>query len=263
MYFESHAHYDDKAFQEDRHKLLEQLQEAGVETVINAGADLSSSKAGIQLASQYDFFYAAVGVHPHGVSKLKDSDIDILKEYTKQEKVVAIGEIGLDYYYEHSPREIQKEWFEKQIVLAKETQLPIIVHSRDAAQDTYHMLEKHVATLPKGGVIHCYSGSLEMAKQYVKMGFYLGIGGVITFKNAKKLVEVVREIPLASLLLETDAPYLTPIPHRGKRNDSTMLPYIAQAIADIKQVSVEEVIKKTRENGIHLFSTNIKGEPSK
>ena len=259
MYFETHAHYDDDLFQEDRHELLEKLQEAGIHIVVNAGADLSSSKLGIELAKQYDFFYAAVGVHPHSVEELKDSDIEVLRQYTQEEKVVAIGEIGLDYYYEHSPRNIQQKWFEKQIVLARETQLPIIIHSRDAAKDTYDLLYKYASTLPKAGVIHCYSGSLEMARQYVEMGFYLGIGGVVTFKNAKKLMEVVKDIPLNSLVLETDAPYLTPVPHRGKRNDSTMLPYIAQAIAEIKQISLEEVVRQTRENGINLFSTNVKG----
>ncbi|NMA84657.1 MAG: TatD family hydrolase [Epulopiscium sp.] len=252
MYFESHAHYDDRAFDKDRHELLEKLQESGIDIIINAAADLSSSKEGIKLAKQYDFFYATVGVHPHAVEKLEDDHIHILRKYILEPKVVAIGEIGLDYYYEHSPREVQKKWFEKQITLAKENKLPIIVHSRDAAKDTYDILQQHASTL-YGGVIHCYSGSLEMAKEYVDMGFYLGVGGVITFKNAKKLVEVVREIPLTSLLIETDAPYLTPIPHRGKRNDSTMLPYIAQAIADIKQISLEEVVEQTRENGRNLF----------
>jgi len=254
MYFESHAHYDDEAYESDRHETLLKIKKAGVDYVINAGADLLSSEKGIQLAKQYDFLYTAVGVHPHCVNDLKDQDIERLRQMAQEPKVAAIGEIGLDYYYENSPRDLQKQWFEKQIVLAKSTNLPIIVHSRDAAQDTFQILQFHYKTLPKGGVIHCYSGSLEMARQYVEMGFYIGIGGVLTFKNARKLVEVVEHIPLTYLLIETDAPYLTPVPHRGKRNDSTNLVYIAKAIADIKNLTLEEVADQTAHNGKKLFS---------
>ncbi|NLP47147.1 MAG: TatD family hydrolase [Epulopiscium sp.] len=254
MYFESHAHYDDEAYNEDRHELLMKIKEAGVGYIINAGADIVSSKRGIQLTKEYDFIYAAVGVHPHSVQDLQDADIEELRQMTAEPKVVAIGEIGLDYYYEHSSKDIQKRWFDKQIQLAKETNLPIIIHSREAAQDTFEMVQSHYKTLSKRGVIHCYSGSVEMAKEYIKMGFYIGVGGVLTFKNAKRMVEVVEEIPLEHILIETDAPYLTPVPHRGKRNDSTYLVYIVQAIADLKNLTVEEVVKQTAHNGKKLFS---------
>lgn len=250
MYFESHAHYDDEAYNEDRDELLLSLKNSGVDYVIQNAASISSSKEGIELAKKYDFIYCTIGVHPHDAEELDEEKFKELKSLSTEKKVVAIGEIGLDYYYDNSPRDLQKYWFERQMEWSKEVSLPIVVHSRDASQDTFDLIEK---VNPIGGVIHCYSGSVEMAKEYVKKGFYIGVGGTVTFKNAKKLIEVVNEIPLSSILIETDAPYLSPVPLRGKRNDSRNLKYIVEKIAEIKGISPEEVARITMENGKKLF----------
>lgn len=250
MYFDSHAHYNDDSFDEDRKELLDSLKDKGVDFIVNAAADIDSSKASIDLAEQYDFIYAAVGVHPHEVKEMKEEDLVLLKEWTKHEKVVAIGEIGLDFYYNHSEENEQLYWFEKQLNLAKELEMPVIIHSREACQKTYDMI---MASGVKQGVIHCFSGSKELAQAYVKKGFYIGIGGSLTFKNAKKTVEVVESIPLDHLLIETDCPYLTPVPHRGKRNDSSYLEYVVRKIAEIKQLSEAEVAKITAQNAKSLF----------
>ncbi|HHW66114.1 MAG TPA: TatD family hydrolase [Epulopiscium sp.] len=250
MYFESHAHYDDEAFNEDRDELLLSLKDSGIGYVIQSAANISSSKAGIELAKKYDFIYCAIGVHPHDTEELDEEKFKELKSLAAEEKVVAIGEIGLDYYYDNAPRDLQKYWFERQMELSKEVNLPVIIHSREASQDTFDLIEK---VKPVGGVIHCYSGSVEMAKEYVKKGFYIGVGGTVTFKNAKKVVEVVKEIPLSSILIETDAPYLSPVPLRGKRNDSRNLKYVVEKIAEIKDITSEDVAKITMENGKKLF----------
>ncbi|KAE9628755.1 TatD family hydrolase [Defluviitalea raffinosedens] len=250
MYFESHAHYDDEAFNEDRDELLLSLKDSGIGYVIQSAANISSSKAGIELAKKYDFIYCAIGVHPHDTEELDEEKFKELKSLAAEEKVVAIGEIGLDYYYDNAPRDLQKYWFERQMELSKEVNLPVIIHSREASQDTFDLIEK---VKPVGGVIHCYSGSVEMAKEYVKKGFYIGVGGTVTFKNAKKVVEVVKEIPLSSILIETDAPYLSPVPLRGKRNDSRNLKYVVEKIAEIKDITSEEVARITMENGKKLF----------
>jgi TatD DNase family protein len=249
-YFESHAHYDGKVFDADREELLNALPGSDVGLVINIGATIGGSIKGIALAKKYPFIFAAVGVHPHNTSSLKDSDLDTLRGLLKSDKVVAAGEIGLDYYYEHSPRDTQRYWFKKQIKLAHEANLPIIVHSRDASLETYEILKESGA---RAGVVHCFSGSYEYALKYVEMGFMIGIAGVITYKNAKKLVEVAEKIPLTKLLLETDCPYLSPEPMRGKRNDSRNLNFIAQKVADIKGVTKEEVMETTFINGLKLF----------
>lgn len=250
MFFDTHAHYDDKRFNDDLDELLASMSKNNVDYIVNAAADISSARKGIELAKKYPFIYAAVGVHPHNVDRLKEDAIESLENLSQHSKVVAIGEIGLDYYYEHSPRDIQKIWFKNQMDLAKKLGLPIIVHSRDAAAETFEMVKQSGL---KDGVIHCYSGSVEMAKEYTKLGFYIGIGGTVTFKNARKPVEVVREIPLESIVIETDCPYLTPMPHRGKRNDSTYLQYIAQKIADIKGISIEDVARVTSKNAKTLY----------
>mgnify|MGYP000883703268 FL=1 len=250
MYFESHAHYDDEAFNEDRDELLLSLKDSGIGYVIQSAANISSSKAGIELAKKYDFIYCAIGVHPHDTEELDEEKFKELKSLAAEEKVVAIGEIGLDYYYDNAPRDLQKYWFERQMELSKEVNLPVIIHSREASQDTFDLIEK---VKPVGGVIHCYSGSVEMAKEYVKKGFYIGVGGTVTFKNAKKVVEVVKEIPLSSILIETDAPYLSPVPLRGKRNDSRNLKYVVEKIAEIKDITSEDVARITMENGKKLF----------
>lgn len=255
MFFDSHAHYDNPRFNKDRHEILSKMPENKVDYIVNAAADIASSNEGIQLAQEYPFLYAAVGVHPHNVDALKKQDegrevLETLEKLAKQPKVVAIGEMGLDYYYEHSPREVQRVWFTRQMELAKHLELPIIVHSRDAAQETFDMVRDSGI---RKGVVHCYSGSAQMAKAYVKMGFYIGIGGTVTFDNARRPKEVVEAVPLESILIETDCPYLTPVPHRGKRNDSTYLTHIAQKIAQIKNISIEEVAKVTTENAKSLF----------
>ncbi|MBC7959461.1 MAG: TatD family hydrolase [Vallitaleaceae bacterium] len=254
MIFESHAHYDDSKFTDDQQEVLFSLKGAGVGRVINVAADMESSYASVELAKKYDFIYAAVGVHPHDVKSMMEEDLEKLIALAAYEKVVAIGEIGLDYYYDYSPKEVQRLWFREQIILAKELELPIIVHSRDAAQETFDLIMELGAD-SVGGVIHCYSGSKEMAKIYTDKGFYLGIGGVITYDNAKILKEVVREIPIERLLIETDCPYLSPVPNRGKRNDSKNLTYVVDAIAKIKQISAEEVVSITYNNATQLFQT--------
>ena len=219
MIFDTHAHYDDDAFDGDRDVLLQAMHKDGVEWIANIGASLSSTQRTVELSEQYDFIYAVVGVHPSDTAPLVDSDMDWLKELTKKEKVVAIGEIGLDYHYDEPAKEIQKKWFERQLALAREVKLPVSIHSRDAAQDTLEIMRAaHAEEL--GGVIHCFSYGWDMAKIYLDMGFYLGIGGVVTFKNGKKLKDVVEKAPIEQLVLETDAPYLAPEPYRGKRNAS-------------------------------------------
>lgn len=252
MIFESHAHYDDDAFDEDRAGLLESLQENGIEYVINVGASMESTEKTYALARKYPFVYAAVGVHPSDTRPLTEKDMSRLEELAADPKTVAIGEIGLDYYWDEPEREIQKKWFRRQIALADKVKLPIIIHSREAAKDTLDILHE----MDKGtyrGVMHCFSYSPEVAKEVVKMGFYIGIGGVCTYKNAKKLVEVVEEIPLECILLETDCPYLTPTPFRGKRNSSLYLPYVVEKIAEIKGISTDEVERVTYENAMKCF----------
>jgi TatD DNase family protein len=252
MIFETHAHYDDEAFDEDRDALLNSLKNQGIEYVVNVGASLETTKKTLELMETYPFVYGAVGVHPSETAELNEDNFSWLKKVTKTPKVVAIGEIGLDYYWDTPDRNIQKEWFEKQMELAKEVNLPAIIHSRDAAADTLDMI-KASNLQAAGGVIHCFSYGKDMAKYYLDMGFYLGIGGVLTFKNAKKLVEVVEYAPLNQLVLETDCPYLSPEPFRGKRNSSLNLTYVAKKIAEIKGIDYEEVIEITEQNAKKMY----------
>ena len=250
MYFESHAHYDDERFDDDRDELLSSFPDEGIETVINSSSDIDSSKASIALAEKYPFFYASVGVHPHEVGKMVEQDIETLKMLSKHPKVVAVGEVGLDYYYDLSPRDEQRYWFNRQLELADELNLPIIVHSRDAAQECFDIIK---ASKVRNGVIHCYSGSAQMAKDYIDMGFYIGIGGSLTFKNNKKTVEVVEQIPMDKILIETDAPYLAPVPYRGRRNDSRLLKYVVEKIGNIKNLPEIDVCNITKNNAKRLF----------
>ena len=255
MIFETHAHYDDSRFEDDRDELLKGMEEAGIGRIINSGASVDSTKMTIKLAQTYPNVYAAVGVHPSEIEELDEEFFDWMRQQASWEKTVAIGEIGLDYYWDKES-EIQKNqqyWFKRQLELAKETDLPVIIHSRDAAADTMQML-KEVQDWNLKGVIHCYSYSKEMALEFIKMGYYIGVGGVVTFKNAKKLVETVEAIPLERILLETDCPYLAPEPFRGKRNSSLYLPYVVQKIAEIKGVSIEEVERVTEANARVLFT---------
>ncbi len=252
MIFETHAHYDDAAFDEDREELLAGLRARGIGTVVNVGADISSTRTTLELAERYPFIYAAVGVHPGSTAELNEEWMAWLKEMAARPKTVAIGEIGLDYYWDGPDRETQKHWFRRQLDLAREVSLPVVVHSRDAAKDTLDIIRERRAA-DMGGVIHCFSYGVEMAREYLNMGFYLGIGGVLTFKNAKKLKEVVEYMPLERILLETDSPYLAPVPNRGKRNSSLNLPYVVRAVSEIKGVPAEEVIAVTEENARRMY----------
>ena len=251
MIFETHAHFDDEAYDKDRDTLLKSLEFHGVEAIVNVGASMTSSRQSIELAKEYPFVYAAVGVHPEQVEELNEEAMKELEEMASNEKIVAIGEIGLDYYYDDVPKEIQKKWFKEQLDLAVRLKKPVIIHSRDAAADTMDMMKEYQGTLT--GIIHCFSYSKECAEFFVKSGYYLGIGGVVTFSNAKKLKEVVKETPIERIVLETDCPYLTPMPYRGKRNSSHYLPYVAQEIAKIKGMPVEEVIRITNENAKRVY----------
>lgn len=255
MIFETHAHYDDDRFTEDREELIASMPERGVERIINVGSSIASTKTTLELAEQYDFVYAAVGVHPSDISGLNEDTFQWLKMQTRHPKTVAVGEIGLDYYWdkEQEVQEAQRYWFRRQMELAKETGLPVIIHSRDAAEDTVKVMrEVHAEEIP--GVIHCYSYSSEMAQTFVKMGYYIGVGGVVTFKNAKKLKETVMAIPLERILLETDCPYMAPEPHRGSRNDSSNIPFVVSKIAELKGVSTDEVEQITWDNAMRLFA---------
>lgn len=249
---DTHAHYDDKQFDEDREQLLAHLFEQGIERIVNVGASIETSKSTIALTEQYDRIWGAVGVHPNEVQELNEAHMEWLKQACSLEKIIAVGEIGLDYYYKEPERSIQKEWFDRQMALAKEVSLPIIIHSRDAAADTADMM-KAANARDIGGVIHCFSYGKEMAREFLDMGFYLGIGGVVTFKNGKKLREVVEYAPIEQLVLETDCPYLSPEPHRGTRNMSLNLQYVVNQIADIKKMSYADVVAQTNENARRLY----------
>lgn len=252
MIFETHAHYDDEAFDEDREVLIASLRENGIEKVINIGASMASSKSTLELVERYDFFYGAVGVHPNETGELTEKDYEWLKNATAHERVVAVGEIGLDYHYEEPPRQHQQIWFERQLQLAAETNLPVVIHSRDAQKDTEDILRRYCKDIC-GGVIHCFSYTKESAKKFLDMGFHIGVGGVVTFKNARKLKEAVEYIPMERIVLETDCPYLAPEPNRGRRNSSLNIPYIAEAIAEIKGMEYDEVVRITNENAKRLF----------
>ena len=252
MIIESHTHMDDSAFDEDRESLIQEIKNSGIEYMMNISASLTSIKASIELAKKYDFIYTSVGVHPSETEDLNDKNFKWLKEQVSFEKVKAIGEIGLDYYWQEPEKEIQQYWFRKQLQLAHEVNLPIIIHSREAAADTYKIMKEEKAD-ELDGVIHCFSYTKETARDYLKWNYYFGIGGVITFQNAKKLKEAVEYIPIENIVLETDSPYLAPVPYRGKRNSSLNLPLIGQAIADIKKMDVEKVIEITRENTKKLY----------
>lgn len=252
MIFETHAHYDDEAFTEDRDSLLKSMEENGIGLIVNVTAEYDSIDETYEQSQKYDFVYGTVGVHPSEVEELDDKKLAKMYEKAKRDKIVAIGEIGLDYYWPEPDHEIQKKWFLAQLKMAKELDLPVIIHSRDAAADTLDILKSDAATGLRG-VIHCYSYSKEMAVEFEKLGYYFGIGGVITFQNAKKLVEVVEYLPLEKIVLETDSPYLSPVPNRGKRNSSLNIPYIAEKIAEIKKIPYDTVVEVTEKNARRLY----------
>ncbi|OON97300.1 MAG: hydrolase TatD [Candidatus Epulonipiscioides saccharophilum] len=247
--FDSHAHYDDPRFDQDRYELLDYLNQNDYR-IINIGADIKTSKQCVELAQRYKNVYATVGIHPHDINAVSDQDLITLEELAGNNKVVAIGEIGLDYHYENTIVQNQKYYFVEQIRLAKKLHLPMVIHSRDADLDTFTIINQENI---KNAVVHCFSGSLERANQYVKMGLYIGIGGSITFKNAKKTLDVVKGIPIENILIETDAPYLCPEPNRGKRNDSSQLIHVINKIAEIKNMDIQDVASITYGNALKFY----------
>lgn len=251
MIIDTHAHYDDEQFDTDRDELLKSMHDGGIGLIVNAASTLESWGKIQRLTEEYPFVYGAVGIHPDEAGTLTEEHMSEMERLLDLEKIVAVGEIGLDYYWDNESHDVQKKWFIRQLELAKRKDMPVIIHSREAAADTMEIMRGYASGMR--AVIHCYSYSVEMAREYVKMGYYIGIGGVVTFKNAKKLLNVVKEIPLTSIVLETDCPYLAPVPYRGKRNSSLYLPYVAEKIAEIKGVSIEEVVRQTEENSRMLY----------
>lgn len=252
LIFDTHAHYDDETFDADRDSLLAAMPQEGVGLILDPGCDIVTSKKAVALAAQYPHVYAAVGYHPENCAPYTPSDLDVLREMARNPKVVAIGEIGLDYYWEQNPpRELQQEVFRAQLALAQELNLPVIVHDRDAHADCLAIVKEFPAVR---GVFHCYSGSVEMARELWKLGWYTGFDGPVTYKNARKTVEVAQEVPMDQLLLETDSPYMAPVPKRGERNDSRNIVHIAQKIAEIRSMTADEVIRIAADNGRRLFA---------
>lgn len=252
MIFDSHSHYDDEAFDADRDELLKSLREKGVGKIISCASSWDSLKKVTDICHNYSFAFPALGIHPENAMDLTPERRPVLEALIEKEQPAAIGEIGLDYHYDEPPRDFQKDIFVYHLELAKKLNLPIIVHSRDAAEDTYELIKAH--NPDKKGVIHCFSSSYEMAVKYVEMGYYIGIGGVVTFKNAAKLKDIAARIPLSSILLETDCPYMAPVPFRGSRNDSSLIKYVAEEIASLRDITPEEVIEATYNNTCRLFN---------
>ena len=250
MYFDTHAHYCDKRFNDDRDELLESMPEAGISYILNSGSSLRSSKKSLELADKFPFVYASVGVHPHDSKSMTDDTIDTLEKLLSHPKAVAVGEIGLDYHYDFSPRDVQKNRFREQLDLARKLKKPVIIHEREALQDTLDIVCQYSDLT---GVFHCFSGSRETAKIILDLGWYLSFTGVITFKNARRALEVLEEMPADRIMLETDCPYLAPDPKRGKRNSSLYLPYIAEKVADVRGADVQEIAAVTTENGKRFF----------
>ena len=255
MIIDTYAHYDDEAFDPDREVLLASMQEHGIEKLVNVCASIDGLQDTVKLIEKYPFIYGAVGVHPDDAEQMTEETLAEIRRISHMDKMIAIGEIGLDYYWhkEKKEHEIQQKMFRAQMEIAREEKLPFMIHSRDAAEDTLNIVREYMQGGMYGGIIHCFSYSREIAAEYLNMGLYLGIGGVVTFKNAKKLKEVVQYAPLSQLVLETDCPYMAPEPNRGKRNSSLYLPYVVKAIAELKQVTPEEVIEVTRENTHRLL----------
>lgn len=252
MLFDTHAHFDDKRFDEDRDQILEKVFANGVKYILNASSSPDSIVNSIKLAEKYENIYAAVGVHPHNAGEMNNELLDKIKESLNHPKVVALGEIGLDYHYNFHPKEVQKEWLIKQIEVAKEAQYPVIIHNRESSEDMLDIIMK-TSVKDIGGVFHCFSGSMEMAKILLDNNFHLSFGGPITFKNAKKALEVIEYIPLERILIETDCPYLTPEPFRGRRNDSSFVSFVAKKIGEVRNISYEEVAEITTKNALGLF----------
>ncbi len=255
MIFDTHAHYDDEAFDPDRDELLNSMEAGGVGTIVNVGASIENLGKLVEIVEKYPFIYGAVGIHPDDADEMTEETLEEIRRISRMDKMKAIGEIGLDYYWhkEEAEHEIQKKMFRAQMDIAREEKLPFMIHSREAAKDTLDIVREYMRSGMYGGIIHCFSYGKEIAREYLDMGLYLGIGGVVTFKNARKLKEVVEYAPLSRIMLETDCPYLSPEPNRGKRNSSLNLPYVAQAIAGIKGTTPEEVIEVTEQNARELL----------
>lgn len=256
MIFETHAHYDDEKFDEDRVELLSHLlRENNIGNIVNIGASFRGCKDSLKLAETYDNVYAALGIHPEELEDFSEEAMEWIKSNASNPKVVAIGEIGLDYYWvkDEEGRAKQRQWFKRQLDMAREVDLPVVIHSREAAEDTLNTIVEYNSVDNRKGIIHCYSYSKEIALEYTKMGWYIGVGGVVTFKNSKKLVETVQAIPIERIVLETDCPYMAPVPHRGERNSSIYLKYVAEKIAELKDVSVADVERITYENALNLY----------
>lgn len=253
MIFESHAHYDDGAFDDDREALLGSLTEHGIEAVVNVCAAVDSLDDTVRLMEEYPFVYGAFGIHPDEVGDMDEQVLEKIRRLSRHPKAVAIGEIGLDYHWDTHSHDVQKRWFCAQMEVARQEEKPFIIHSRDAAEDTLNIVKELRAGEMSGGIIHCFSYSVEIAREYLNMGLYLGIGGVLTFPNARKLKEVAAYAPLDQIVLETDSPYLSPVPNRGKRNSSLNLPYIAKELANIKGLAYDQVVDVTCANAKRLF----------
>lgn len=250
MLFDTHAHLNDERFDEDRHVIIKSLKENGVEAYCEIAYDMQSSFAACELSQKYDFIYAAVGVHPHDSKDMTEEDLPRLKELLSKDKVVALGEIGLDYYYDNSERDVQRYWFARQLKLAKSVNMPITVHSRDAMEDTINILREHGTG---DGIIHCYSGSKESAKILLDMGYYISFAGPVTFKNANSILEVIKYVPEDRILIETDSPYLAPVPYRGKRNCPVYVAEVAKKVAELKGKSFEGIAQITTENAKKVY----------
>ena len=259
MIFDSHAHYDDRAFDEDRGTLLASLPANGISRVVNIGSSLETTRRTVELTEQYDFVYGTAGVHPSDTGELNDENFRQVVEALGRPKIVAVGEIGLDYHWDEPERPVQKKWFERQLMLAKEKRMPVVIHSREAAQDTLEIM-RACGAADMSAVIHCFSYGVEMAREYLNMGHYIGVGGVVTFSNGRKLKEVVQYMPLDRMLLETDCPYLAPVPNRGRRNSSLNLPHVVRMVAELKGVSEETVEQAIFENACRFYG--ISGEES-
>ncbi len=252
MLVDSHVHLDDTRFDRDRDQLIQSFNKDGIAYVLHAAYDLNSSIKAVNASEQHSKVFASVGYHPHNAKEVTEDSLSIIEALAKKKKVVAIGEIGLDYHYNHSPKEVQRKWFVEQMRLAKKLDMPFIVHDREAHGEIYELIQSEYNTSMRG-IMHCYSGNVELAKSFIKMGFLISLAGPVTFKNARKAKEVAKEIPLEHLLVETDAPYLTPVPFRGKRNEPAYVCYVAQEIADLKGLSFEKVAEITTNNFKKMF----------
>lgn len=250
--FDSHAHYDDESFNDDREVVIENIKSNGVIGVLNCGTSLQGSRGSVELAKKHDMFYAAVGIHPEYANEVTKEVLEEIEKLASFEKVRAIGEIGLDYYWDTNPsKETQQDIFRKQMALAEKLNLPVIIHDRDAHEDTLNIMKEFPNVK---GVVHCFSGSVEFSRECLKLGYYIGFTGVITFKNAKKIVEVAKEVPLDRILVETDCPYMAPSPFRGKRNQSNYIKYIVEKIAEIKEIQINDLNNQTISNIKELLS---------